>query len=714
MKQLGSVNLEKNSLEGPIPDLSNCTNLQQLMLGDNKLTGEVPPSLMNLPSLTHVSLENNWLQGPMPLFKTITWNVTLEGNGFCLDHPGPCHRTVSTLLQVAQAFGYPLLLARTWRGNSPCKGWSFITCDNQDKIRTVNLTKLNLNGTISPAFGNLTDLRELYLSGNNIKGSIPESLTTLSQLKILDVSHNILSGAIPRFSLGIMLNTANNNVFLTEHSPPKASPPHPSKASPTASTTTHHYWIKLGAGSAACVVGVLGVIIFICRKRCFNLVLKITVRTERKHADHHFENLIQRYGSLSLQRYTYKEVKKMTNSFKEKLGEGGYGIVYKASLADSQQVAIKILKESKGSLEEFVDENILLDKHFHPKIADFGLAKICKKDQNIVFMAGTREIPGYIAPEVFSRAYGKVSHKSDVYSYGMLILEIIGERQNYYKIVESQASQICFPDWIYKDIEQGGPPGASVALALDPFANSLCVVSDNELLGEEAAYMKKLRKAISPVPANWFTAPNMCDWSNVLCTEGVLSRTVESINLEGKSLKGELPPGLNNSLPNLKTLVLTNNSLTGPLPSFAGLSNLQELKLGFNKFISVPDGCFQGLTSLQEFHFHNNTNLSPWTFPATLSASSKLNILDQDSSNLMGFLPDIFDSLSDLEILDLSSNNLTGILPNSFSKLLNLKRLYLFSDDQHRFSGKIGFLSSMTHLESLWLQGNSFQGPIPD
>ncbi|MED6138504.1 hypothetical protein PIB30_074804 [Stylosanthes scabra] len=240
MTQLAIVNLERNSFEGPIPDLSNCMELHYLLLGGNKLTGEVPPSLMDLSMLWQVSLDNNWLQGPIPLFNssTIKTNLSVEGNGFCLDHPDPCNHTVTTLLQVAKAFGYPLLLPRTWRGNTPCKGWNFITCDIQGNIRTVNLTNLNLTGAISPAFANLTDLRELYLGGNNLTESIPESLTTLSQLKILDVSNNNLSGIIPLFSPNMELNTAHN-AFLVRHSSPT------NQAIPAASRTAL-LWIKLG------------------------------------------------------------------------------------------------------------------------------------------------------------------------------------------------------------------------------------------------------------------------------------------------------------------------------------------------------------------------------------------------------------------------------------------------------------------------------------
>ncbi|PNX90998.1 serine/threonine protein kinase [Trifolium pratense] len=69
-------------------------------------------------------------------------------------------------------------------------------------------------------------------------------------------------------------------------------------------------------------------------------------------------------------------------------------------------------------------------------------------------MLGTRGTIGYMAPEVFSRAFGGVSYKSDVYSYGMLIIEMIGGRKNY-DTGGSCTSEMYFPDWIYKDLEQG-------------------------------------------------------------------------------------------------------------------------------------------------------------------------------------------------------------------------------------------------------------------
>ncbi|ESQ37626.1 hypothetical protein EUTSA_v10002354mg [Eutrema salsugineum] len=100
--------------------------------------------------------------------------------------------------------------------------------------------------------------------------------------------------------------------------------------------------------------------------------------------------------------------------------------------------------------------NVLLDDNLCPKVSDFGLAKLCENKESILSLLETRGTVGYIAPEVFSRMYGRVSHKSDVYSYGMLVLEMIGARnQAYIEDSASNTSSMYFPEWIYKDLEKG-------------------------------------------------------------------------------------------------------------------------------------------------------------------------------------------------------------------------------------------------------------------
>ena len=249
------------------------------------------------------------------------------------------------------------------------------------------------------------------------------------------------------------------------------------------------------------------------------------------------EKFLEDYSALKPSRYTYADIKRITNQFKDKLGQGAYGTVFKGKLSNDILVAVKILNNLKGNGEEFINEvatigqihhvnvvrlvgycaeglrralvyeylpndsldkyissaasrgnhslswetlqdialgiakgveylhqgcdqrilhfdikphNVLLDYNFKPKISDFGLAKLCSRDQSIVSVTTVRGTIGYIAPEVFSKNFGNVSYKSDVYSFGMLLLEMIGARKN-----TTATNEIYYPEWIYNLLEEG-------------------------------------------------------------------------------------------------------------------------------------------------------------------------------------------------------------------------------------------------------------------
>ncbi|KAL2324115.1 hypothetical protein Fmac_023173 [Flemingia macrophylla] len=291
--------------------------------------------------------------------------------------------------------------------------------------------------------------------------------------------------------------------------------------------------LGLGLVSAVLAVGVPLMVSACCFAR------KILRRKNPAHRI--IEGFLKERGPLPTVRYNYSEVKKMTNSFKKKLGGGGFGSVYKGKLYDGRVVAVKILSKSDANGEDFINEvasisrtshvnivrllgfcldrskraliyefmsngsldkfiyednnplqvshqldckilydiaigiargleylhrgcntrilhfdikphNILLDENFCPKISDFGLAKLCSRRQSAVSIFGARGTVGYIAPEVFSRHFGVVSHKSDVYSYGMMVLEMVGMKNNI-KAEVNRSSDAYFPHWIYNRLE---------------------------------------------------------------------------------------------------------------------------------------------------------------------------------------------------------------------------------------------------------------------
>ncbi|KAL5772819.1 hypothetical protein ACOSQ2_012743 [Xanthoceras sorbifolium] len=120
--------------------------------------------------------------------------------------------------------------------------------------------------------------------------------------------------------------------------------------------------------------------------------------------------------------YSLADIEAATDKFsmEYRLGEGGYGPVYKGVLHDGQEVAVKKLsKTSTQGFEEFKNE---------PKISDFGMARIFTKDNGLE--ANTERIVGtygYAPPKYVKR--GIYSTKSDIYSFGILLLQIISGKK---------------------------------------------------------------------------------------------------------------------------------------------------------------------------------------------------------------------------------------------------------------------------------------------
>jgi serine/threonine protein kinase len=98
-------------------------------------------------------------------------------------------------------------------------------------------------------------------------------------------------------------------------------------------------------------------------------------------------------------------------------------------------------------------ENVLLGAGLAPKVSDFGLARLCDREDTHLTIAGARGTPGYAAPELWMPL--PVTHKCDVYSYGMLLFETLGRRRNLELGPHARESQEWYPRWVWHRSEAG-------------------------------------------------------------------------------------------------------------------------------------------------------------------------------------------------------------------------------------------------------------------
>lgn len=88
--------------------------------------------------------------------------------------------------------------AKNWNTSNPVCNWTGVACDaHSHRVTALDISHLNLTGTIPSQLGNLSSLQTLYFHDNRLSGSFPSLISNVSSLQYLHFSFNRLSGEIP-------------------------------------------------------------------------------------------------------------------------------------------------------------------------------------------------------------------------------------------------------------------------------------------------------------------------------------------------------------------------------------------------------------------------------------------------------------------------------------------------------------------------------------
>ncbi|WOL11965.1 putative LRR receptor-like serine/threonine-protein kinase [Canna indica] len=461
--------------------------------------------------------------------------------------------TVSALQVIRQSTGFDF----GWE-DDPCspKPWMHVGCDG-NLVTSLKLSNIDL-GAITPTFGDLLDLKILDLHNasiageitnlgtlqkleilnlsfnkltsfgsdfndmislqildlhnNSLEGEVPDGLGSLNKLRLLNLENNKLRGVLPqslnkeslevRTSGNLCLSFSSTCNNLSDHS----SIPTPQVVFDMKRPSSHPNYrtvIIVAVATGGICFAILLILVALMVQRRRSKGDDVTSRTSRE---------IQRWNVARI--FSYKEIKSITNNFKDVIGTGGFGSVYLGKLSDGKLVAVKVrLDRTQLGADSFMNEvqllsqvrhqnlvtlegfcheskqqilvyeylaggsladnlygsnskratlnwarrlkiavdaakgldylhngsnpriihrdvkcsNILLDSEVNAKVSDFGLSKqVLQVDATHVTTA-VKGTAGYLDPEYY--ATQQLTEKSDIYSFGVVLLEMICGRE---------------------------------------------------------------------------------------------------------------------------------------------------------------------------------------------------------------------------------------------------------------------------------------------